>query len=136
MSTRPRAEANPARCPDCSAIREHATASCDLCAYDPDRFVTEADTTWVDGSPATRLLMAETDHDAGNEVPDVLPIRGTIGPIYSGPVFLREFTAGDCDDNPAPPADLLTVERPAASRWWGWLLSLAVVLSWLLRGCR
>lgn len=100
-----RADANPARCPDCGADREHPGAICDVCAYDPDRFVSEADTTWDDGSPATRLLMAETDHDAGNEVP-------------------------------APPADLLTVERPAASRWWGWLLSLAVVLSWLLRGCR
>lgn len=55
MSIPTRAEANPARCPDCSAIRDHATASCDLCAYDPDRFVTDADTTWADGSPATQL---------------------------------------------------------------------------------
>ena len=92
------------RCPDCGAPRESITASCDVCPYDPDRFVSEADTTWADGSPATRLLATETDQDAGN--------------------------------TPAPPADLLTIERPASSRWWGWLLTLAVGLSWLTRGCR
>lgn len=103
MSTRPRAEANPARCPDCGVIREHASASCDLCAYDPDRFVTDHDATWADGSPATQL------HAVGTPVPE---------------------------DNPAPPAELVTVAKPGAARWWGWLtLTLAVAVSWLARGC-
>ena len=48
------------RCPDCGADREHPGAICDVCAYDPDRFVSEADTTWDDGSPATRLLLARS----------------------------------------------------------------------------
>ena len=43
------------RCPDCGALRDSPSASCDLCAYDPDRFVSEADTTWSDRSPATQL---------------------------------------------------------------------------------
>ena len=85
------------RFPDCGAIRDSPTASCDRCPYDPDRFVSPADTSWTDRAPATQLY----------EVPP-----------------------------PCPPADLLTVERPASSRWWGWLLTLAVGLSWLTRGCR
>ena len=87
------------RCPDCGALRDSPTASCDLCAYDPDRFVSPADTSWPDRSPATQL------HD----VPPAPP---------------------------CPPADLLTVETPGAARWWGWLLTLAVGLSWLARGCK
>lgn len=53
-----------------------------------------------------------------------------------GSPAVQLYEVREAVDNPAPPADLLTVERPAASRWWGWLLSLAVMLSWLLRGCR
>ena len=88
------------RCPDCGALRDSPSASCDLCAYDPDRFVSPADTTWPDRSPATQLY----------EVPP---------------------------PPPCPPADLLTVETHGAARWWGWLtLTVGVVASWLLRGCR